>query len=183
MIDLLFYVLAPLALVNVFHQAVIVKHHWLPCLDRALDMGLFWRGRRVFGNHKTVRGLLLVPLMTMMVVFFFAQFFKEHWGDLVQQAGLAAAGYMLAELPNSFLKRQLQVNEGESPSGMLRIFTSLIDHTDSIIGAVVAIALFSPISHSVASLTWVALCGVVVHVLLDSLLKHWRFKPSSSGIT
>lgn len=56
---------------------------------------------------------------------------------------IAGAGFMAGELPNSALKRQLDIAPGEAPTQpWLRRFCLLLDRTDSLIGSLVAMSLY-----------------------------------------
>src|SRR5262245_66330675 len=67
------------------------------------------------------------------------------WRLPVWQNGLlgavAGAGCMAAELPNSFLKRQLRIAPGRAAGGRRsRPMVAHVDHTDSVGGALGAVA-------------------------------------------
>jgi hypothetical protein len=77
----------------------------------------------------------------------------------------AGLGFMLGELPNSFVKRQLDVASGEPPLHRAAAGVSfIIDRIDSILGALVAIALVVPTPW----LTW-------AYVLAIGPAIHWSF--------
>ena len=46
---------------------VFVKR--VPFLDIPVDMGKTWRGKPIFGNHKTVRGFVFGTLSAIIVVY------------------------------------------------------------------------------------------------------------------
>jgi CDP-2,3-bis-(O-geranylgeranyl)-sn-glycerol synthase len=60
--------------------------------------------------------------------------------------------FMLAELPNSFVKRQLDVVPGQPPSSpSLRAVFFVIDRCDSVLGVLIVASLLVPVQ----ALTWV----------------------------
>ena len=72
---------------------------------------------------------------------------------------------MLGELPNSFVKRQLDIAPGMPPASAAgRIACFVIDQTDSVLAALVGLALF-------VTVPWPAWVGI----LLAGPLVHWLF--------
>lgn len=143
-----------------------------------LDGGLRFRGRRVFGENKTVRGFaVMVPATALafpLVRNFLPLFAAENLWPL-STAGYAALGawaglgFMLGELPNSFVKRQLDVAPGMAPRGTLgTVATFVVDRVDSILGmlAFVSIAVPTP------WMTWAyaLIIGPGIHLAFSALL-------------
>ena len=153
-----------------------------------VDGGLKLRGRRLFGANKTLRGfMVMVPAVALIFILLhsiFSAIWPEGLWDLsaVQLFGLGAwAGlvFMLAELPNSFLKRQCDIAPGcAPPPGPLRIACFLIDQVDSVLGALLALAMFVPLPLPV----WIAsiLLGMLLHWLFNVLLKCLGMKARAA---
>jgi CDP-diglyceride synthetase len=112
-----------------------------------LDGGLELRGRPLFGAHKTVAGLLAMPLSAALIfpaLYSLVQATCSVWHaalwplTLLEWALLGAASglaFMLAELPNSMLKRQLNIAPGALPSHpVLRWLCAVFDRFDSTLG-------------------------------------------------
>ena len=138
-----------------------------------IDGGRTWRGRRLFGDNKTWRGVVvMVPATGVSFAVLAALLQNAPFGAAAPWPlssgayallGLwAGLGFMAGELPNSFLKRQLDIAPGTAAHGPLsRPLWFLIDHVDSAVGMMLAI---SPIV-TIPSGTWiyVALVGPLVH--------------------
>ena len=89
-----------------------------------LDGGRCWRGRRLLGANKTVRGLMAMPPaaalafigIERLLAVLAPDWHALLWPLTVAQWGLlglaCGAMFMLAELPNSFVKRQLDIAPG-----------------------------------------------------------------------
>src|SRR5688500_15142508 len=78
-------------------------------------------------------------------------------------------GFMLGELPNSFVKRQLDISPGMPPAGSLgRAVCFVMDQADSVLGALLALAVVVPVPWP----TWIAIlvAGPVVPWLFNVLL-------------
>jgi CDP-2,3-bis-(O-geranylgeranyl)-sn-glycerol synthase len=78
---------------------------------------------------------------------------------------LAGIGFMAGELPNSFLKRQMDISPGEAPHGRVAAASHfLIDRLDSGVGMLLALALVIPVP-------WMT----VATVLIVGPFIHWSF--------
>lgn len=168
-----------------------VKSHLSSRFDQPLDCGLNWRGRRVFGRNKMLRGLMLMPLASSAAFALLAAAISAHsamaevglWPLSV--TGYAALGFacglafMLGELPNSFLKRQLDVPPGGSPQQRwLRLVCGLLDRLDSTLGALITLSLLVPVS--LPLWIWALLLGPLSHALFSAWL-HAAGRTISAG--
>lgn len=146
-----------------------------------LDLGASLRGKRIFGDNKKVRGLLVMPLAAALAFFVLGTARAElpAWiaGGLwpVSNAHLAwvglvaGAAFMLAELPNSFAKRRLQIAPGRSADrGALRVVFLCVDRFDSSIGSLAAISICVPLSWM--TWTWALLLGALLHAGFSAVL-------------
>ena len=183
----------PVIFSGVFHMFV-VKQRWLPRLARPIDRGACFRGRRIFGDNKTWRGVVVMigagAIAGAVQGFFGGSALSDVsalgavWlvdtgppGDAVPlgyalQYGAAHAlfglGYALGELPNSFLKRQIDIAPGKAGAGLLGAFFLLLDQADSVAACLLVGWMVFPLSGalvlmSIASMT-------VLHLLLNAAL-------------
>jgi hypothetical protein len=128
---------------------------WSRRLAIPLDGGHTFRGRRVFGSNKTLRGfVVLVPACAAS----FALTAMLMGGSNPESIGLwplssrayaalggwAGLGFMLGELPNSFLKRQLDVEPGRAARGLPLVIQLFADRLDSPIAALAFVSLAVP---------------------------------------
>ncbi len=126
----------PIVFGGVMHM-VAVKRHWLPGLVRPVSPSCF-------GANKTWRGMLLVPIYSGAgaLILWPLMWLQPQWlpsalqgGATLLVAGMAGGlGYVLAELPNSFIKRRLGVAPGATPQRHRSLYI-LADQVDSGIGA------------------------------------------------
>lgn len=179
-------------LIAAFVAAGLLHSAWLRSarsrrLAIPLDFGRTFRGRRIFGANKTVRGFtVMVPgaalcfagLATALTLLNGAlpqsiwQLSTTAYALLGAWAGL---GFMLAELPNSFLKRQLGIAPGDAPAGRAAMIVCFfIDRCDSIVGMLVAVTIAVPTSW--ATWGWVMLLGPAIHWSFSVLLYHLGVK-------
>jgi hypothetical protein len=143
----------PLILGGITHVAVI-KRNALPSLARLrLDGGMKLRGRDLFGANKTVRGAVVMICATMFWTSILdgIQAALNLDADLryipIDQLGslslgfLLGSAYIVGELPNSLVKRQLNIHPGSAASGPLQKLFWLVDQVDSTV-AVLAVLCF-----------------------------------------
>ena len=143
----------PLILGGITHVAVI-KRNALSSLARLrLDGGMKLRGRDLFGANKTVRGAVVMICATMFWTSILdgIQAALNLDADLryipIDQLGspslgfLLGSAYIVGELPNSLVKRQLNIHPGSAASGHLQKLFWLVDQVDSTV-AVLAVLCF-----------------------------------------
>ncbi len=135
-----------------FHMA-IVKFDWFAKLKIPLDMNRKYRGERIFGDHKTVRGI--VVMVALSIVFTYLLEWMTHISPTIQKYCLLdfdrysplwygilyGLGYTLFELPNSFVKRRRKIPPGKS-AGVVHV---VVDQADSVVGCLLFIGPFSAI--------------------------------------
>ena len=132
----------PLFVGLIFH-GLCIKFGWLRSLAVPIDRGALFRGRALFGANKTYRGVIVVALGSA------AGYSLQRLVLELQPAvlrtfptfGLASFGFalgaaaMLSELPNSFLKRQLDIAPGAPGGGPAMLFFYVADQVDFLLGA------------------------------------------------
>jgi CDP-2,3-bis-(O-geranylgeranyl)-sn-glycerol synthase len=139
-----------------------------------LDGGLTVRGRRLFGANKTLRGFIVMIPATAASFALLAKALgcplcAGLWpmtpAEYARLGAWAAFGFMVGELPNSFVKRQLDIGPGDAAQGHgPRRLQFAIDRADSGIGMLTAVTLAVP----TPALTWLI-------VLAAGLWFHWGF--------
>jgi hypothetical protein len=171
----LFINATPVIFAAIFHMFV-VKKNWLLTLTYPLDHYKLYKSKRIFGQNKTYRGLFIMILAS--VFFSYIYFLLVRNFPKLQEYNLLnisdysfifygfifGFGYIIGELPNSFYKRQLSVNEGKSSS----LIMHLIDQIDSVFSIMLFLVAFS-------SFTWKHfLIGVFfygfIHLIINYIL-------------
>jgi hypothetical protein len=145
-----------------------------------IDGGLTFRGHRIFGPNKTWKGLCAMPFtaassfaLVQIGIPHFPPFLQEGWWvlSIAQSAGLGwicGLMFMLAELPNSFIKRQCGIAAGSLATGKgTRMLFSLTDRCDSVLGLVITLWFFVPTRNS--TLLYLIVLGPAVHALFSML--------------
>lgn len=176
-------IILPVVVGGIFHSWVIAKNSFTR-LKIPLDGGVTWRGRRLLGYNKTVRGAVVMISATTMVAGLVYVFVPSAWTgsleffqELVPAAvfGFAlGSGYILGELPNSFVKRQMGIEPGHRPTGTMGVVWSIIDQADSVIGVCLVLIFFYNLSFTL--ILSVFFSGILIHVLFDKILYLTRVK-------
>jgi CDP-diglyceride synthetase len=149
----LVYFILPLMLGGIFNM-VFMKLPVLSSLKKPIDGGkILWDGERLFGDNKSWKGFLGMILITSLFMGLFGFFFRNfEWAREVSlvdysrfsfpfneffYGGVWGLGYVLAELPNSFVKRRIRIAPGTQISGLKGIIFTIIDQSDSVIGCMI----------------------------------------------
>ena len=167
-------------------MAAVVHVWWLQSRlssrwQQPVDGGLAIRGRRIFGDNKMVRGFLVLPFASAFSFPVLFALLPQAPETVVQTViptstsnlawlGFACGfGFMFAELPNSFLKRQLGIEPGgTSQLPKLRLLLSLFDRVDSTLGTLLAASLL--IKLPVLTWLWALVLGPSLHALFSMAL-------------
>jgi CDP-archaeol synthase len=177
------YLFAPLVLAGAISGAVL-RFELFPGLRRPIDGGATFRGRRIFGDSKTWRGVAVAvvgcvaaaAIQTYLVagVARPVAIVELRGADVVPFGVAMGAGAMLGELPNSFVKRQIGIAPGKTTSGPLAALFYVWDQVDLLTAAWPLISFWvRPTPRIVAASFVVAL---VIHptVSLAGYLLHAR---------
>jgi CDP-diglyceride synthetase len=120
----------------------VLRYDLLKGLKRPLDGGRCNGGRRIFGDNKTWRGALcmIVGIVVATLLLWQWDWWRGQLPDEVRAAApllvglLIGLGTVIGELPNSFLKRRLDIAPGtrrHSPGG---VALALLDQGDLVLG-------------------------------------------------
>ena len=155
---------------NVAHM-FLVKKDLLSFFAKPVSVALF-------GKNKTLRGFIFLPVAIGMVClldsFIWGPFGNDYLSDFLIGVGLGLA-YMLAELPNSYVKRSRGIAPGES-SAKFSITQLIIDKSDSLIGACVFYYFVMNITREEILLLFLISFGL--HVSISYLLVFVKLKKS-----
>ena len=172
------WLVLPVVLGGLGHVAVL-KTNVLRSLAVPIDNGARLRGRPVFGENKTWRGIALMTGLTALASGTQAALARRNrWTsalDVLQSArvnawltgALCGLTYCLAELPNSFVKRQLGIAPGARATRASRL-QYVVDQADSVAGCLVALRLLY--RAAARELITAFALGITVHIGIDQLI-------------
>jgi len=180
----------PMIVGGIIHM-VLIKLPILTPLLRPVDNGMCWSdGKRLFGDNKTWKGFVSMPVGTALA-FVVLELLTESSAAIqdlcmvdFQPDGILASGwgvglflglaYCLAELPNSFIKRRLEIPPGQNVSGAKGLFFMVIDQIDSSVGC--ALALLVVTEATLLDVAVVAALGGFFHYAFAVLLFYVGLK-------
>lgn len=169
------WLIFPVVTAGLIH-VLVLKTNLLACLAIPLDSGRRWRGRRLLGANKTWRGVVVMTACT-------TSFTRLQWvvwplnphrklrhragSNLWVAGGLTGLSYCVAELPNSFVKRQAGIPPGARSQHLTRLH-SVVDQTDSVVGCLLASRLLYgvPLGEMVVA----GVAGTAIHLVVDRVL-------------
>lgn len=179
----MYVTLIPVIFAGVFNM-IFVKLPILKKLSYPIDFNYVLKdGKRLFGKNKTFKGAL--GMILGGIIFFVL------WGILLNSLNLNEYNYfymnrentvmynvflgflegliyIIFELPNSFIKRRVDIKPGKVSDGKFKYLFVFYDQADSLIGCVLIVSLFYPLSLSIF-LLFVAL-GAGTHILINCIL-------------
>ena len=175
----------PVIAAGVLHM-VVVKRGLFAALAVPLDGGRSLGGQPIFGPNKTVRGFVVMIALAALVGL--AQ--GALGGAAAERSGLACLdfsglggsyaggyalvnavlglGYVLGELPNSFLKRRIGITPGKTGASLVGALFFLLDQADSVLAAL-GLGLLA-FGYPVAIFVVGSLVLTLVHLALNAAL-------------
>jgi CDP-archaeol synthase len=124
-------------------HAPVLRLDLLKPLKRPIDRGATFRGRPLFGRNKTWRGAVAMfgGVMVATHLLWRSEWYRRRLPTEIQTArpglvgALLGASVVVGELPNSFVKRQLDIAPGERLSSPAGLAISLFDQADFVLTA------------------------------------------------
>lgn len=160
-------VLPSLILANILHM-LVVKWNILTILNKAISNNLF-------GPNKTWRGFILVPVFNILFLLLFNFVFNLKLNNAIPLGFFLGLAYVALELPNSFIKRKLNIKAGET-SANKNYFFMLIDKMDSAFGVTLIYYLLSSITITEA-FALMFVCSLT-HIVMSLILVFTKIKAS-----
>lgn len=169
------YLLLPLVGGAVVHGAAW-RYGWCSVLARPIDGGHTFRGKPVFGRNKTWRGPVMVAFGAAIVLelqervlhgiprLAAIELFDYGTVNGWVLGALVGAAAEFAELPNSFVKRQLGVPPGGTTRGGRSVVFYLWDQIDLLMGAWLVFASVVPVT------VWRVVLSLIIALALHPLL-------------
>ena len=159
-------------------QGLCIKYDWLSRLRRPLDFGKSFQGKRIFGDHKTWRGLIINVVFCVLGAALQAWlqvkgdlpswlFLLDYENHTLLVGILLGLGMTAGELPNSFLKRRSEIPPGESREGLLGFLFFIYDQVDLTIG--IWVFLYFLIKPSLWLILWSLLLTLALHLSVSSV--------------
>ena len=181
----MYITLLPIILAGVMNM-VWCKIKVCDFLKKPIDFGKNFRdGRRVFGDNKTFKGFIGMILLGIIFsllwgiisennafIYEHNYFYRNYDSSPVYNiltGALSGLAYALFELPNSFIKRRLDITPGKNDvRGFKKVFFIFFDQADSVFGCVLVVCIFCPLP------IWYyfvyVIVGALTHIVFNMLL-------------
>jgi hypothetical protein len=160
-------IILPLTLSNIIHM-VVVKYHMLPWLSRPV-----WE--KGFGRNKTYRGFVLLPLLNAGALWLCQWLLPQPVHHALLLGGVLGLAYMVFELPNSYIKRRMQIAPGERHE-VHSYWGLLLDKSDSAFGVCLCYLLMTDIA--IAHILALFAMSVITHLSMSIILFKIRLKAA-----
>lgn len=169
----------------IFCKTDFYKKHRHP-----IDGGKNWKdGKRIFGDHKTVIGFISMIIICMVVQFLYGlllqnisknelcDIYKYHDNTVSYNlivGALFGFSYMICELPNSFIKRRVNIPDGKTMQSKLGMLFFVNDQLDSMFGVMLVLAIVAHLS--VWGYIAYVLLGGITHILINLILYKCKIR-------
>ena len=178
----IYFTMIPLILGGIANM-IFTKTELYKKNNKPIDCGKTLNGKRIFGDNKTYIGFISMMFFCTVFQILFGVFcnvlnlnqhndlynIRENTFTLNLIFGLLTGFvYMISELPNSFIKRQLDIKPGKTASGIKGVLFFLIDQIDSLIGVMFLLFLFS--DFSIIRYFLYLLLGAITHIIINLIL-------------
>ena len=151
-------------------------------LEKPLDQEKKFLGKRIFGENKTYLGFIVMPFFTLAAGFLLKRPFAAFVTPVIDESpedvlkfGLLGFAFALGELPNSFIKRQLDIPPGaRGQTRYLRMIFDVFDAIDSLLAVgLVYIFIFGVPFYPLIFLLPI---GGAIHLGTDLWMRRLRLK-------
>lgn len=165
-------------------NSIFCKLNILVFLKKPMDFNKnFLDKKRIYGANKTWKGFLGYIFFNVLFSIFMGWIWKitkvEHLNYFYMShkntisyniliGFLLGLFYAIFELPNSFLKRRLDIAPGKMLSGRKRFLFVILDQADSVFGIALVIWMFYPIG--IGTYFLCVVLGTVTHLLINMML-------------
>lgn len=163
----------------VFTKTKLYQKHKSP-----IDRGCVLKdGKRIFGDNKTWIGFISMVLIStcvhaasgvivnMLNISHCSDLYNIYDNTILYNSFVGfifGLTYMISELPNSFIKRRLDIKAGKTDKGIKGLVFFIIDQIDSLVGVSLLIFLLSNIT--LLKSVWYIALGAFTHIAVNLVL-------------
>lgn len=158
--------------------------------NKPIDNGKTLRdGKRIFGDNKTIIGfisMIVICMITQVLYGFLCnalhiqyrnELYDNNYNSVyfnLMLGFLFGFAYMLFELPNSFIKRRIDIEAGKTKKNLIGYLFFVVDQIDSLFGVILVLYLFSNIS--IAKYFGYVALGGLTHIIVNLILYKLKIR-------
>lgn len=185
----------PLIIGQIINVIILGKRRVKNVFRTPIDFGKnFIDGKRIFGDNKTWKGLvlsvticILVSIIWGIICSYIPSIGDRNWLYIYNEntvpyniltGGLMGLTYSFFELPNSFFKRRLNIAPGKSSKveGKKRLIFFIIDQFDSMIGVMLVVWYLAKLT--LGEYILCVLFDGFLHYVIIKILCYFKLKES-----
>lgn len=180
----MYITLMPVIIAGVLNM-IWVKSSFLKSLYIPLDGGKkFYDGKRIFGENKTFKGFIGMIIWAVLATVLWGwicslsealntnnYIYLSNENNIsfnVYVGFLYGLAYAVFELPNSFIKRRINIVPGKKATGLKGVLFVFIDQADSILGCLLVLEIFYPMTIGFYFLF--LFIGAFTHIVINIIL-------------
>ena len=187
----MYLTILPLSLSGIINM-LFTKTQFYKRHNRPIDNHRNWKdGKRIFGDNKTWIGFISMIVISIIIHVIVGACIDmlhiNHMSELYLLCDntvlynlifglLAGFLYMIAELPNSFIKRRLDIASGKTDKGIKGVIFFIIDQIDSLVGIAFLFCIIAKIS------VWKAvqyiILGAITHIGINLVLYALKIRKN-----
>lgn len=178
----LIILLIPISLAGIINM-VWVNTPYCSQWATPMDRGRYWTdNKRIFGDNKTWKGFWGMAVFTAITVLIYELCLSHstwlqsvnllqfktpfHTAEAFAVGFLLGLAYVVFELPNSFIKRRINIEAGKNASGKKGIIFTVVDQADSVIGCALISPFFTPLK--AVDVIFIIITGTTLHLLINA---------------
>lgn len=187
---IMYITMMPVILAGISNM-IVVKRKWFRKRAKPIDHRKELKdGKRILGNNKTWLGFwtmvgcsIVTHIIWGLLCKYFDgmqnmnQLYLYYENSLLYNAivgGVMGIAYMVFELPNSFIKRRLDIPDGQTEIGFKGKLFFVIDQLDSMFGVILVLAVVSKISFG--QYVNYVLLGGLTHICVNLVLYKLKIR-------
>ena len=165
----------------------------MSCLKIPMDNNIILKdGKRLFGDNKTWKGFLgmiiwgIVSTVIWGGVCYKIQFLESHnymyvnYDNTIRyniiMGFLLGLAYAVFELPNSFVKRRLNIKPGKHADGFKGLIGIFVDMSDSLFACVLVLCIVYKMKLSLY--IFYVMLGAITHLIINIILFKFKLRKN-----
>lgn len=170
---------------------LVVKQKWFKDKAKPIDNNIILKdGKRILGNNKTWLGIFTMIICSMIINVIWGKtceysqwlscrnqlytYYDNSMAYNVISGAMLGLGYMIMELPNSFIKRRLNIEDGKTADGLKGKIFFIVDQIDSMIGISIVLVILSNIKLEQCMLY--IIFGGITHISVNFILYKLKIR-------